>query len=49
MQQKLREEAIAWLGDGVDVCPTVEQTKEMPYVNMVIKEVSAPILRYEYA
>ncbi|EPB82964.1 hypothetical protein HMPREF1544_10309 [Mucor circinelloides 1006PhL] len=38
MQQKLREEAIAWLGDGVDVCPTVEQTKEMPYVNMVIKE-----------
>ncbi|KAL9537251.1 hypothetical protein MBANPS3_011946 [Mucor bainieri] len=38
MQQKLREEAIEWLGDGADVCPTVEQTKEMPYLNMIIKE-----------
>lgn len=41
MQQKLREEAIEWLGgDNIDVCPTVEETKDMPYVNMVIKEVS---------
>jgi hypothetical protein len=40
MQQRLRDEAIEWLGDKhFDVVPTVEQTKDMPYVNMVIKEV----------
>ncbi|KAI7897291.1 cytochrome P450 [Mucor mucedo] len=38
-QQKLRDEAIHYLGDApCDVIPTVEQTKDMPYVNMVIKE-----------
>ena len=40
VQQKLRDEAIAYLGDEpTDIVPTVEQTKEMPYVNMIIKEV----------
>ncbi|KAI7894926.1 cytochrome P-450 cyp509A1 [Mucor mucedo] len=39
IQQKAREEAIRVLGDGkYDILPTVEQTKEMVYINQVIKE-----------
>ncbi|KAI7891077.1 cytochrome P450 [Mucor mucedo] len=39
IQQKLREEVIEFLGDAPeDVIPTVEQTKTMTYLNMVIKE-----------
>ena len=38
VQQKAREEAIRVLGDHpVDVCPTLEQIKEMPYIQMIIK------------
>lgn len=40
IQQKLRAEAIEYLGDEPhDVIPTVEQSKAMPYLNMVIREV----------
>ncbi|KAI7893584.1 cytochrome P450 [Mucor mucedo] len=39
IQQKAREEAIRILGDDkCDVLPTVEQTKEMTYINQIIKE-----------
>ncbi|KAG2225674.1 hypothetical protein INT45_012146 [Circinella minor] len=39
VQQKAREEAIKVLGDHPkDVFPTLEQIKEMPYIQMVIKE-----------
>ncbi|KAI8142124.1 cytochrome P450 [Fennellomyces sp. T-0311] len=38
IQQRAREEAIRIFGDGVDVLPTLEQTRDMPYINMVIKE-----------
>ncbi|KAG2213089.1 hypothetical protein INT47_011238 [Mucor saturninus] len=39
VQQKAREEAIRILGDDkCDILPTVEQTKEMTYINQVIKE-----------
>ncbi|KAI8575071.1 hypothetical protein K450DRAFT_263489 [Umbelopsis ramanniana AG] len=39
IQQKLRAEAIEYLGDEPhDVIPTVEQSKAMPYLNMVIRE-----------
>ncbi|CEG78030.1 hypothetical protein RMATCC62417_12694 [Rhizopus microsporus] len=42
IQQKLREEVLDLLGDEpVDVVPTVEQLKDMQYLNMVIKEVIA--------
>ncbi|KAG1050371.1 hypothetical protein G6F43_007348 [Rhizopus delemar] len=39
IQQKLREEIISVLGDNhMDVEPTLEQLKQMKYLNMVIKE-----------
>ncbi|CAO3683430.1 unnamed protein product [Umbelopsis vinacea] len=39
VQQKLRAEAIEYLGDEPhDVIPTVEQSKAMPFLNMVIRE-----------
>ncbi|EIE82237.1 hypothetical protein RO3G_06942 [Rhizopus delemar RA 99-880] len=39
VQQKLREEIIGVLGDEpVDIVPTLEQLKEMPYLNLVIQE-----------
>ncbi|KAG0177836.1 cytochrome P450-dit2 [Apophysomyces sp. BC1021] len=39
LQEKARKEAIHILGnEPVDVLPTVEQTKQMEYINMVIKE-----------
>ncbi|KAJ8659175.1 hypothetical protein O0I10_005214 [Lichtheimia ornata] len=39
MQRKAREEAIKVLGDEPqDVFPTLEQTREFPYINMIIKE-----------
>ncbi|KAM3583176.1 hypothetical protein VKS41_004927 [Umbelopsis sp. WA50703] len=39
IQQKLRAEAIEYLGNEPhDVIPTVEQSKAMPYLNMVIRE-----------
>ncbi|KAG0173233.1 cytochrome P450-dit2 [Apophysomyces sp. BC1034] len=39
VQQKAREEALNILGDDpIDVLPTVEQTKQMEYINMVMKE-----------
>lgn len=41
VQQKLREEIIGVLGDEpVDIVPTLEQLKEMPYLNLVIQEVN---------
>ncbi|KAG1153243.1 hypothetical protein G6F36_014593 [Rhizopus arrhizus] len=41
VQQKLREEIIGVLGDEpVDIVPTLEQLKEMPYLNLVIQESS---------
>lgn len=49
MQQKAREEVIAILGDTpANVIPTVEDTKKMTYVNMVIKEtlrINGPAVR----
>ncbi|KAI8143288.1 cytochrome P450 [Fennellomyces sp. T-0311] len=40
IQQKAREEAIRVLGDEPkDILPTQEQLQEMPYINMIIKEV----------
>lgn len=40
IQQKLRNEAIEWLGNAPeDIIPTVEQSKNMVFLNMVIKEV----------
>jgi cytochrome P450 len=39
IQEKAREEAIAILGDELkDVCPTAEQTKQMTYINQIMKE-----------
>ncbi|KAF7728619.1 cytochrome P450-dit2 [Apophysomyces ossiformis] len=39
IQQRAREEALRILGsEPVDVLPTVEQTKAMDYINMVMKE-----------
>ncbi|CDH59519.1 cytochrome p450 [Lichtheimia corymbifera JMRC:FSU:9682] len=39
VQRKAREEAIRVLGDAPeDVMPTVEQTRQLTYINMVIKE-----------
>ncbi|KAG2211279.1 hypothetical protein INT47_006399 [Mucor saturninus] len=39
IQQRLRDEAIEWLGDAPeDIIPTVEQSKNMVFLNMVIKE-----------
>lgn len=41
IQEKARQEAIRVFGDDpVDILPTVEQTKELEYINMVIKEAS---------
>ncbi|KAI9264403.1 cytochrome P450 [Phascolomyces articulosus] len=40
VQQKAREESIRVLGDDPkDIIPNAEQLKEMPYINMVMKEV----------
>ena len=40
IQRKAREEAIMILGDEPkDVLPTIEQTREFTYINMIIKEV----------
>lgn len=45
IQEKARQEAIRVFGDDpVDILPTVEQTKELDYINMVIKEVSRLML-----
>ncbi|KAI7882941.1 cytochrome P450 [Lichtheimia hyalospora FSU 10163] len=39
MQSKAREEAIRLLGDAHEnVVPNAEQTRDMPYINMIIKE-----------
>ncbi|KAG0176177.1 Cytochrome P450 3A4 [Apophysomyces sp. BC1034] len=39
VQAKAREEVLSYLGsEPVDINPTVAQSKEMPYLNMVIKE-----------
>ncbi|KAI9251375.1 cytochrome P450 [Phascolomyces articulosus] len=39
IQQKAREEAIRVLGDEpVDTLPTLDQIKDMPYIQMIIKE-----------
>ncbi|KAI9495417.1 cytochrome P450 [Zychaea mexicana] len=38
VQQRAREEAIRTFGDGFDILPTLEQTRELNYLNMVIKE-----------
>ncbi|KAI9484150.1 MAG: cytochrome P450 [Benjaminiella poitrasii] len=39
LQEKAREEAIRVLGDSPeDILPTLEQTKELDYINMIIKE-----------
>ncbi|KAI7882939.1 cytochrome P450 [Lichtheimia hyalospora FSU 10163] len=39
MQSKAREEAIRFLGEAPEnVVPTAEQTREMSYINMIIKE-----------
>ncbi|KAI9360255.1 cytochrome P450 [Pilaira anomala] len=39
IQERAREEALAILGDEpVDVLPTIEETKQMTYINQVIKE-----------
>ncbi|KAG0172006.1 cytochrome P450-dit2 [Apophysomyces sp. BC1015] len=41
IQDKMRKEALDMLGsDPVDVIPTLEQTRKMQYINMVIKETS---------
>lgn len=49
MQQKAREEVIKILGDApMDVLPTIEDTKNMTYINMVIKEtlrINGPAVR----
>lgn len=40
IQQRARDEAISILGDEPeDVFPTVEDTKNMEYINQIIKEV----------
>lgn len=40
MQEKARQEVIRILGDeSHHVLPTVEQTKQMTYLNTIIKEV----------
>lgn len=40
MQQKARDEVLGVLGDSdTDIIPSVSQTKQMNYLNMVIKEV----------
>ncbi|KAI8146548.1 cytochrome P450 [Fennellomyces sp. T-0311] len=38
VQQHAREEAIRVFGDGYDISPTLKQTRDLPYINMVIKE-----------
>ncbi|KAI8328859.1 cytochrome P450 [Choanephora cucurbitarum] len=39
LQEKARKEALEILGDATeDVIPTIEQAKQMTYINMVIKE-----------
>ncbi|KAI9493100.1 cytochrome P450 [Zychaea mexicana] len=38
IQQRAREEAIRIFGDNADILPTIEQTRELKYINMVIKE-----------
>ncbi|KAI8085855.1 cytochrome P450 [Gilbertella persicaria] len=39
LQEKAREEAIRVLGDAPqDIIPTIEQTKELTYINMIMKE-----------
>lgn len=46
MQQKLRQEVINHMGDEpMDVEPTLEQLKEMEYLNLVIKEVYNFVIR----
>ncbi|CDS08801.1 hypothetical protein LRAMOSA10162 [Lichtheimia ramosa] len=49
IQSKAREEVINILGDEPqDVLPTLEQTREFPYINMIIKEtlrISPPVAR----
>lgn len=41
VQQRLRKEIISVLGDEpVDIVPTLEQLKEMSYMNLVIQEVN---------
>lgn len=40
IQKKLREEILKTLGDEpIDVFPTLEELKQMNYLNQVIKEV----------
>lgn len=40
IQSKAREEVLRVMGDAPhDVFPTLEQTRELPYINMIIKEV----------
>lgn len=42
IQEKAREEAIKILGDEpVDVLPTAEETKQMSYINQIMKEVKS--------
>lgn len=42
IQDKAREEAIRVLGDNPeDVIPNSEQVKSLPYIDMVIKEVTS--------
>lgn len=44
IQERAREEALTILGDEpVDVLPTVRETKQMTYINQVIKEVDRRI------
>ncbi|KAI9494942.1 cytochrome P450 [Zychaea mexicana] len=38
IQQRAREEVTRIFGDGYDILPTVEQTRELDYLNRVIKE-----------
>lgn len=47
IQRKAREEVIAILGDQPeDVLPTIEETKQMKYLDAVIKEVRKFCWRY---
>ncbi|KAI8146534.1 cytochrome P450 [Fennellomyces sp. T-0311] len=46
IQQRAREEAIHVFGDGYDIQPTFEDTKNLPYITSIIKEtlrLSTPI------
>ncbi|KAI8146538.1 cytochrome P450 [Fennellomyces sp. T-0311] len=38
IQERARQEAIRVFGDGSDILPTLEQTRDLPYINMIIKE-----------